>query len=117
MLTEKQKEYQRNRYKNNLEKERARAIKKNNALRTRNQTYVLDYLKTHPCVDCGIDDPVVLEFDHVRGEKVNAIAELISRRSIEVIQEEINKCEVRCANCHRRKTAKDRGYFRLDKEN
>ncbi len=75
--------------------------------------YAWDYLATHPCVDCGESDPIVLEFDHVHGKKVAAISAMIGRGfSLERIKEEIEKCEVRCSNCHRRKTAKDRGWFR-----
>lgn len=67
----------------------------------------------NPCVDCGEDDPVVLEFDHVRGDKAGSISLMIHNGvSLETLIIEINKCQVRCANCHRRKTARDRGYFR-----
>lgn len=109
--------YRRDLYHSNLEHERERCNKKNTNIRKRNQQYVLEYLKTHPCVDCGISNPVVLEFDHVRGEKKKAVTDLVPRNSIEVIQKEIDKCEVRCANCHRIKTAKERGYYKeLNKE-
>jgi hypothetical protein len=69
----------------------------------------IKYLETHPCIDCGEDDPIVLEFDHVRGEKKFNIADVtrnaVGRRTLE---KEIEKCEVRCANCHRRKTKRER---------
>ena len=69
---------------------------------------VQEYLETHPCVDCGESDPVVLEFDHVRGEKVMDIAGMKARAaSLFTIDNEIAKCDVRCANCHRRKTAQE----------
>lgn len=78
-----------------------------------NQGLVCVYLACHPCVDCGEGDIVVLEFDHVRGEKRRAISEMILRGySMATIQKEIDKCDVRCANCHRRATATRTGYRR-----
>ena len=69
-----------------------------------------DYLSSHPCVDCGEDDVVVLDFDHVRGKKVDDVNRLIWRGfSWENVKKEIEKCEVRCANCHRRATHRRRG--------
>lgn len=69
------------------------------------------YLCNHPCVDCGESDPVVLEFDHVRGEKVANVANLISGAGkFQRLMDEIAKCDVRCANCHRRKTYRMNEY-------
>jgi hypothetical protein len=49
----------------------------------------------------------VLEFDHVRGVKRAEISKLVPHSSsIENIVTEIEKCVVRCANCHCRKTAR-----------
>jgi len=67
--------------------------------------YVWDYLLEHPCVDCGEGDPVVLEFDHVYGEKTKEISKLVNSGTLSALIVEIAKCQVRCANCHRRKTA------------
>lgn len=79
---------------------------------------IYDYLENHPCVDCGESDPVVLEFDHVRGVKSYEVSTLGWRLvSWDSVLREIAKCEVRCANCHRRKTAKQRGTFRHIKRN
>lgn len=55
------------------------------------------------CTDCGNDDPLVLEFDH-RGPKAGNIADLAVRRSLTALEQELAVCEVRCANCHRRRT-------------
>lgn len=71
-----------------------------------NRKYIVEYLKSHPCVDCGEDDIIVLDFDHVRGTKKYNIADKISTMSLPSLMAEIDKCDVRCANCHRRVTAK-----------
>jgi hypothetical protein len=73
---------------------------------------VLDYLREHPCVDCGEPDPVVLEFDHLR-DKIDNVSKMASlKRPWTVILAEIAKCEVVCANCHRRRTAVRLNSFR-----
>ena len=61
--------------------------------------YISNWLLTHPCADCGITDVRVLQFDHVRGEKIFCVTAYGSH-SLDKLVEEIDKCEVRCANCH-----------------
>jgi hypothetical protein len=86
--------------------QRKNYIKKNRyAARKEAIEFIRNYLKMHPCVDCGEKDPIVLEFDHVRGEKRSTVSKL-KQSSKTAVEEEIKKCAVRCANCHRRKTAK-----------
>lgn len=73
--------------------------------------FVWDFLKKNPCVDCGESDIVVLEFDHVTGTKVAAISLMVGKaQGIDTIKAEMLKCEVRCANCHRRVTAQRAGW-------
>jgi hypothetical protein len=60
------------------------------------------------CVDCGIKDYRVLEFDHIK-EKFAEVSYLVAHRmSMKKIREEIAKCVIRCANCHRIQTYKRR---------
>ena len=80
-------------------------------------SYRREYLATHPCVDCGEVDPLLLEFDHRAGEdKVDDVSRLIQQRSWAIVQREIAKCDVRCVSCHRRKTAHQFGWSRLGEE-
>lgn len=73
---------------------------------------LLMYLALHPCVDCGERDPVVLEFDHVRGEKrYNILSMVSSSMSWSSILQEIKKCDVRCANCHKKIIAIRKGSY------
>ena len=68
------------------------------------QEFICNYLREHPCVDCGEADPLVLQFDHIKGNKIRAVTSLTSQ-SIKIILREIAKCEVVCANDHARRTA------------
>lgn len=73
------------------------------------QEYINSYLKEHPCVDCGETDPVVLQFDHVHGEKEAKVSAIVWRGTpLGGLIKEIAKCEVRCANCHIRRHARER---------
>jgi hypothetical protein len=74
--------------------------------RTQVRAHLFEYLSEKSCIDCGEKDPVVLEFDHKnRKDKFKIIAKMLSGHySWNSILTEIKKCDVRCANCHRRKT-------------
>lgn len=79
-----------------------------------NRCKLAEYLACRPCVDCGVTDIRVLEFDHVRGEKYENISRMIQSSSWKAIEAEIAKCEVRCANCHRIKTVERGQWWRAD---
>jgi 5-methylcytosine-specific restriction endonuclease McrA len=86
---------------------------KRDRLRERNRAWVLEYLLSHPCAECGEKDPVVLDFDHLSGKEFTVNSAVRNGRSLKSIQLEIDKCQVLCSNCHRRKTARDFGWFKL----
>lgn len=54
------------------------------------------------CVDCGYNEsPYALQFDHIYNNKKENVSNLIrSDYSWKTIKEEIEKCEIVCANCH-----------------
>ena len=75
-------------------------------------TFLIECLRSHGCVDCGETDPLVLEFDH-RGDKAFNIGSVLNERRWEAVLREIEKCDVRCANCHRRRTARQLNSMRF----
>lgn len=84
-----------------------------NKIRLQNSRRVFEYLSCNPCITCGESDPIVLEFDHRnKDEKLENISNLILNSSWNQIESEIEKCDVMCANCHRRKTAAQFEYRR-----
>jgi hypothetical protein len=73
---------------------------------------VLEHLQGRRCVGYGKGDPVVLEFDHV-GEKRSEISTLVQHGvRPAVLLEELGRCDVVCANCHRLRTAVAAGHYR-----
>lgn len=76
-----------------------------------NQKRIVEYLRRHPCVDCGETDIVVLQFDHVRGKKFKEIGRMMAC-SWKTIEREIAKCVVRCANDHTRRTLKSQKSYK-----
>lgn len=76
-----------------------------------NKRKIYEYLLSHPCVDCGENNPVVLEFDHVRDKKsFNMSSATVKGYTWDLIENEIKKCDIRCANCHKMKTAKEQNW-------
>lgn len=99
--------YQRNKGKHN-----ERRYENTKRYIARNRRFILRYLATHPCVDCGFSDQRALQFDHVRGKKSGNVSDMVRRGfALDTIKTEIRKCEVRCANCHAIKTVETFGYY------
>ena len=108
------KTYRKNWYETHKEQHLANVYERQQKVINDGRQFVWDYLLTHPCVDCGESNPVVLEFDHVRGrKKFNVSAMAGQGYSIATIEKEIAKTEVRCANCHRIKTSREGLVFEI----
>lgn len=89
--------------------------KNNNTARyiNRNKDYIWDLLSESACIDCGIADPRVLEFDHIDPKtKTQDVAFLMYNSGLKKLQDEIDKCEIRCSNCHTIKTSIQFGFWR-----
>ena len=101
------KPYRKKYYKQNRQQAIQTSVETTRNARKRNRQFVWDALKKHSCTDCTENNPIVLDFDHKDGEtKFKEVSILVSQGySIEAIENEIKKCEVRCANCHRIKTS------------
>jgi hypothetical protein len=103
--------YKQEHYRANRRRYIESAMRRKRALVLERIEYLVAYLREHPCVDCGETDPVVLEFDHLRDKEFEIGAGLRDRHWQSVL-DEIAKCDVVCANCHRRRTARRGGFIR-----
>lgn len=82
----------------------------------RNKAWLAAYFKQRQCVDCGERDLRVLEFDHRDpSDKFRGVSELLLKgHALKTLQAEIEKCDVICANCHRKRTATQQAWWVLD---
>lgn len=74
--------------------------------RNKLRIFLQQYKQENPCVDCLEFYPYwVMDFDHLR-DKNFSISQMARSRgaSMDVLLEEIEKCELVCANCHRTRT-------------
>ncbi len=95
-------ECSKNHYQKNKSKYKQRAVAHKNIARKRNKEHIEEYLRGHPCIDCQESNIIVLEFDHVYGDKTDHVTTGGNKPwSLKRLKEEIEKCEIRCANCHR----------------
>ena len=96
---EKQKEAQRQYYLNNKNKA------KENVRRRRKEyiTWFEEIKSSLKCIKCRNNHPAVLDFHHrSKSEKIIAVSQLLWKNRIEELMIEIKKCDVLCANCHRK---------------
>jgi len=112
--TEKRRSFYKEHYHTYRNQYRARAIERKRRLKTIIRQAMLEYLRDKSCLQCGISDARVLEFDHIDPTvKSFNIAQGITRTlRWENILVEISKCQILCANCHKIKTAEQQGWYK-----
>ncbi len=98
----------------NKAKINANIKKRTKRMRKESAYAYIEYLQSHPCVDCGEANIVLLEADHQR-DKECGVGALISRKftSWNKVLKELAKCQIRCVTCHRFKTAREQNWLRL----
>lgn len=111
MCKECKREYDNAHYKANPE--RRAYIRSNSDDRiAKNRAWLYQHLLENPCADCDETDLVVLEFDH-QSNKDGTISRAVQYWNLDRLQKEVDKCIIRCANCHRKKTARDFGFWKV----
>jgi 5-methylcytosine-specific restriction endonuclease McrA len=106
-------------YKQHYEKYHAayleRAKVRRSTLRDEFRQNMLRYLSDKYCAECGESDIRVLEFAHMHpDEKLFSISQAVRLGySWDDILLEMKKCRILCANCHKKETAEQFGWYKL----
>jgi hypothetical protein len=110
-----QKRRSREHYLRNRVAYKVRIARNNQRVRAANLDRLHTYLSTQQCLDCGIRDLAALEFDHRDPAlKVSDVSNMVQKGfAWSTILSEIAKCDVVCANCHRRRTASQFDWHKL----
>ena len=93
-------EYARELYKTNKKLAVKRVAKRKKEIKK----WFEDYKKSLKCIQCGENHPATLDFHHKNSQnKEESITFLVCNGySLDAIKKELEKCEVLCANCHRK---------------
>lgn len=92
--------FQRWYYKNREDK-----LERNKQHRRRRREWLKDYKSERGCSRCDEEHPACLDFHHTSDDKEHNVANMANDGySKERIKEEIEKCVILCANCHRKET-------------
>ena len=95
----------RERYSKNRESHSKIVYARNKKERKELHLLVTEIKEATPCSDCGKSFPgYVMDFDHIKGEKIANVSVLVNQCARQKLIKEIKKCEVVCSNCHRIRT-------------
>jgi len=100
-----QRERSRQQYEENKEHQKKNIYAARKVRRKLLHEHLLELFK-FGCLDCGITDPEVLEWDHRENKKYDISKMIVDGFSIERVDKELENCDLVCANCHRKRTYK-----------
>lgn len=103
---ERSRKYRREWYYRNREAAKKRTYQNKVETIRRNKERINEIRRSTPCTDCGLSWPhYVMDFDHVQGGKIGNVMVMVNKgESWRRLEAEIAKCELVCANCHRKRT-------------
>lgn len=84
------------------EKNKDQIRKKSKAKRAENTLWFLGYKKTLRCKICLENNPYCLDFHHIDPSNKKYAISKIRSKSKNIVMNEVEKCIVLCANCHRK---------------
>ena len=83
---------------------KSKYLERNKKYRKDVQNFIRDIKESSPCIDCGVKYPYyVMDFDHLE-DKEFGINFLSATGRIGALKKELEKCELVCSNCHRKRT-------------
>lgn len=100
-LTSKQRHYYKTR---DLEKRQNR----------RKKDWIWEHKHAHGCSNCDEDHPACLDFHHTNPDEKRFRVSQYGRYSLDLVKEEIEKCILLCANCHRKEHARNSDDYTPD---
>ena len=82
-----------------------KTIERNSSRRNKIVRFIQEYKAGKKCADCGENYPYwILEFDHLKDKNFTIAQFRCTTMSLEIVKEEIEKCDVVCSNCHKNRT-------------
>ena len=98
-MNEKQREAGRKHYGNNKERVKAKV----KAYKDKKREEWREYKKSLRCCRCGASHPAIIDFHHIdrKDPTKQRVHKLVQNGKYAAAHEEIKKCLILCANCHR----------------
>jgi len=89
-------------YYRNKKKIKERAVEHNKKQKKKNREWIKEVKEQSECERCGEERKEALQFHHIdKEQKEKSVSRMVHEAyPIDTIMEEIEKCEVLCANCH-----------------
>jgi len=82
-----------------------KTIERNSNRRNKIVRFIQEYKAGKKCADCGENYPYwILEFDHLQDKDFTIAQFRSTTMSLDIVKEEIKKCDVVCSNCHKNRT-------------
>ena len=92
----------------NADKAKSRRKRGAKPIQRSRQKIVRDYvrkIKDSPCMDCGVSYPYyVMDLDHREPARKYKSVSAMQKYPLEMVMDEVAKCDVVCSNCHRERT-------------